>query len=190
MGKHSQTWHAINEVLSQFGRTARKARINYQNFVREGVKCINNSSLEGGGLIRSHGGWEELSQLRKEHALRIGDERILGENQFVERALAQDDLAMEEASRLRQEGWDIDRLVQKVCNYCNIDELELLSKARANRLSITKSLICYWGTYNLGLTLREISNRLSISQPAASLWLRKGKKYCEDEGISFREIEG
>ena len=45
----------------------------------------------GGGLIRSHGGWEELSRLRNEHRSCIGDEQIMGDSHFVQSALNKTD---------------------------------------------------------------------------------------------------
>jgi len=68
-----------------------------------------------------------------------------------------------------------------------VAEVALLSKARSNKLSIAKSLICYWGTQELGLTCREIATRLNISKQAASSWVWKGKAYCDRENLKFGE---
>ncbi len=40
--------------------------------------------LIGGGLIRSHGGWAAVRKLRAAKAYQKGDERILGDGDFVE----------------------------------------------------------------------------------------------------------
>jgi len=43
--------------------------------------------LIGGGLIRSHGGWTAVRELRAAKAYQKGDERILGDGDFVEEVL-------------------------------------------------------------------------------------------------------
>ncbi|MET0028812.1 MAG: hypothetical protein ABW101_14385 [Candidatus Thiodiazotropha sp.] len=64
------------------------ARRRYREFVGQGLGESGSDALLGGGLVRSYGGWEGIKRLRKEHAHCIGDERILGDSGFVERALA------------------------------------------------------------------------------------------------------
>ena len=43
--------------------------------------------LTGGGLVRSAGGWSALKTLRKANVYIKGDERILGDSDFVEGTL-------------------------------------------------------------------------------------------------------
>ena len=189
MGNHRHSWQVIEEVLGHFGSKPDLARIHYRNFLNEGLGITDNTNLTGGGLIRSHGGWETLDQFRQEHIFCIGDERILGESSFVEQALAQDELSVQEKSRRSEQGWNLNSLIQKICLYCDITEDQLLVKARVNRLSKAKSLICYWGTSELGLTSREIADRLKISQPSVSRWIKQGEGYCRRKDVSFKVIE-
>jgi hypothetical protein len=37
----------------------------------------------GGGLIRNHGGWSKVKNLRKGYIRLKGDERLLGESEYV-----------------------------------------------------------------------------------------------------------
>lgn len=171
-------WHAAEDLLALFGKERRRALGRYKAFLAEGAKVKPSpAQYSRGGLIRSHGGWEMLSRLRKEHRCCIGDERILGDSHFVEKALKQDRMNIDARSRLQREGWDLERLVSRACQYCGIEEHRILEKSRCGPPSMAKALICYLGTQQLGLTSRAIADRLRISQPAVSKWTRKGRQY-------------
>lgn len=190
LGCHLQKWHAATVALGYFGSNIGSARASYKRFVGTDISDIPNYNFDGGGLIRSLGGWESLAQQRTEHVTSIGDERILGDSQFVAQALEQDKLAITQRTLLQQQGWTLDKLVERVCGCCEIRENELLSKARANNLSVAKSLICYLGKEKLGLTCREIAIRLGISQQAVSLWIAKANMYCTEDNAKFEDILG
>jgi len=81
LGKHQQDWHSTRETLQFFGESPRRAKGAYMRFLGE-VES-NHNTPNGGGLVRSHGGWQGLARLRREHAICIGDERILGSTGFV-----------------------------------------------------------------------------------------------------------
>lgn len=178
-GKHRRTWHAVGELLALFGKHRHEAARRYNAFVEAGSGQSRHGEYSGGGLVRSHGGWESLSRLRKEHQCCIGDERILGDSRFVEHALKQDQITIETSSRLQREGWNLERLISRVCQYCGIRESQLLEKSRCGPPSRAKALICYLGTQRMSLTSRQIADRLCISQPAVSKWIGKGHQFSE-----------
>ncbi|MGD9171839.1 MAG: hypothetical protein PVI97_17590, partial [Candidatus Thiodiazotropha sp.] len=98
-------------------------------------------------------------------------------------------LSIEKGTQRIQAGWDLDRLIRRVCLYCGIKEEQLAQKARANDLSLAKALICFWGSRELNLSLREIAHRLAISQPATSQWVERGREYCRELEIDFEVID-
>jgi putative transposase len=57
--------------------------------VNQGIAAGKRPDLTGGGLIRSGGGWSAVKTLRKAGALQKGDERILGDGEFVEEVLSE-----------------------------------------------------------------------------------------------------
>jgi len=101
--------------------------------------------------MRSYGGWEIIENLRREHIVRIGDERILGDSDFVERVLQEDELRLDDKSKWQRQGWNLEELCSHVCNYMDIQQSQLQQKGRSNKLSDTKGLICYWGIHILGI---------------------------------------
>ncbi|MEX1032010.1 MAG: transposase [Cellvibrionaceae bacterium] len=190
MGYHGQTWQSIDEVLSQFAKRAATGRKRYREFIADGLGLSDQSRLTGGGLVRSYGGWEAIQRLRKEHQYCIGDERILGDSDFVEQALKQDEISLEQQSHYQQRGWTLGDLIHAICRYCEVDERQLKTKARANDLALAKSLICVWATACLGLSMGEVGRRLGISQPAVSKWVRQGEIYTEKEGLVMEDVIG
>ncbi|PCI77063.1 MAG: transposase [SAR86 cluster bacterium] len=187
LGRHKQKWHKVDAVLGLFGHKIGIARRTYSCFISEGIDRTQREDFGGGGLIRSHGGWESLAGFRKEHQFCIGDERILGGSDFVEKALGHDKLAVTGKTSLEQRGWTLEKLIQRLSDNFGVSEAMLLSKARSNDLSVVKSLISYWGTQEIGLSCREIALRLNISQQAVSSWVVKGEAYCEREKLVFEE---
>ena len=60
------------------------ARRAYRAFVIAGIPQGRRPEFQGGGLLRSHGGWVAVALLRRGREAYLGDERILGNSDFVE----------------------------------------------------------------------------------------------------------
>ena len=174
-------------MLSFFGPTLKAARKSYQQFLQE-TDSAQAEKLSGGGLVRSAGSWEALSRLRREHIQVIGDERILGDSDFVEAALQQDDLAMESQSRLERGGLTLKKLISQVSQMQGIDERELLRQTLKKKISEAKSLICYWGAEGLGFTAREIAKELQITPPAVTYRSKKGRELAESRSMIIASL--
>ena len=180
LGKHRQKWHSIEEVLAHFGKTWCSARMSYTDFMKAGLTATSGTGLSGGGLVRSYGGWESIRRLRQEHIFCIGDERILGNSNFVEQVLQEDELAVESRSRLTLQGWDLDRLLAVVCERCEVAQSELRLRSRENSASRAKAMICYLAKEKLGIRSKEVAQKLAISRPAVSKWIAKGRKIGQE----------
>ena len=72
----------------------------------------------------------------------LGDERILGDSQFVARAISIDELDIKLSSSRQRQGWNLDKLVEAICCYCDISESHLVEKARSNQLSVGHVFNC------------------------------------------------
>ncbi|MFT4888472.1 MAG: putative transposase [Pseudohongiellaceae bacterium] len=187
-GRYSQPWHDVQAMLTHFGNSKETARDNYRQFVLQGSLKSSTKNLSGGGLIRSSGGWEALSRFRQEHITCIGDERILGDSTFIEQALKQDSLDIERRDSLELKGWNLDKLIEKVCTFCDAKEQYLLYKNRGGNSSTAKSLICFWATEKLNIPRVEIASRLKLSQSAVSYRTSKGREYCEANEVDFDDF--
>ncbi len=185
MGKQPCSWQNTQAVLCHFGERQSTSRQRYRAFIKLGLTHSTQADLSGGGLIRSYGGWQDITRARKDHETRIGDERILGDSQFVQRVLEEDDIHLEEATRLKQAGWDLAGLIQYICEQYDVDGELIITRGRENSLSVAKGLICHLGMRRFGLTSTELSRRLAMSQSAVSKAAKRGLAYCREEGIEF-----
>jgi len=84
LGTVPRPWQATQPILAQFGPTQRRAIQAYRTFVHDGIPLGRRPELQGGGLIRSLGGWNAVQQLRRGREAYAGDARILGRAEFVE----------------------------------------------------------------------------------------------------------
>ncbi|WP_179957855.1 transposase, partial [Exilibacterium tricleocarpae] len=189
LGRHRQPWQEVNALLGLFGERLSTARRRYHQFMEEGLQAGGTPDLSGGGLIRSYGGWELATSARKEHTLRIGDERILGDSDFVERALREDEIHFEKSVVRKRQGIDLETLISWVCKYVEVESEQLMQKGRSNALSLAKALICFWGVRELRLTTRQLGDRLGVSPAAVSKSSKRGRDYCLKHNIDIKDIE-
>jgi hypothetical protein len=75
------------EVLLRFDQNLSSVIRKYETFVSEGVAAGRRPELTGGGLVRSAWGWQSLASTRRFGDYRKGDERILGDSDFVDEVL-------------------------------------------------------------------------------------------------------
>ena len=88
LGTVPRPWQATTEVLAQFHRRPRAARLAYRGFVAAGRAQGRRPELQGGGLVRSVGGWAAVAALRRGREAYAADERVLGSPAFVEQLRA------------------------------------------------------------------------------------------------------
>jgi hypothetical protein len=188
MGNQRLDWQQTETVLKHFGRHTMAARCGYRAFMMKGMSTAPEVDLGGGGLIRSYGGWQNLDQARKEHERKIGDERILGDSTFVEKALRQDRLGIETRAQRVREGWNLEILIVAVCAFFRVDPARIVEKARSDALSAAKSVICYFGRKKLLLTTTEIGLRLEMGPSAVSMSSQRGKRYGEQLALEFEAL--
>jgi chromosomal replication initiation ATPase DnaA len=81
--------------------------------------------------------------LRKAGALQKGDERILGDGEFVEKVLAQAQEAFERKYRLKAKGLDIDKVAERVAEMVGIDPAGVWAAGKQPKWVQARSLLCY-----------------------------------------------
>jgi hypothetical protein len=113
-GKTTRKWQDTEYVLGYFGKSVGRARKSYREYVEQAVDQGRRPELVGGGLIRSVGGWEAFKALRKNERIK-GDQRILGESQFVNQVLRGADEKYERRYDLKRKGISLQTVEAKVC---------------------------------------------------------------------------
>lgn len=183
MGRRRRDWQSMDEVLVQFGKQRRGAVRGYREFVRQGLDMGRREDLMGGGLKRSAGGWEGIGLLRGKKDFWRGDERILGDGDFVSDILKRVEETLQKKERMRRDGWDLDRLVEKVCRLKSVKPDDIGRKARTRSLSAARGLIAHWGYHELGIRGPELTRILGISRPALSKAIKRGEECARNERL-------
>ncbi|HBF42884.1 MAG TPA: transposase [Desulfobacteraceae bacterium] len=188
MGRRKCEWQDDKYVLSCFGRSHAKGREGYYSYVKEGMRQGRRPDLVGGGLIRSLGGWVEARKLIFKGQDRIkGDERILGDSDFVMDVLSEANERVDRRYELKTLGYDIDRLEQRVLDIYQIERAELYSKSRQKIRAEARSVFCFWAVRELGVYGSEMAKRLNMSQPGVVYAVKKGESIVKDKAIQLTE---
>jgi putative transposase len=188
MGQRKRPWQDTDYVLSYFGRRAGEARKRYAAYVKQGVDQGRRPELVGGGLIRSLGGWAEVKKLRLTGQDRLkGDERILGDSDFVTQVLSQADEKYSRAYELKRLGFDLERVALRVAEIFGIDKKELYLKGRQKKRSEARSLLFYWAVRELGMSGTSLAKRFEMSQPGVVYAVNKGEKIANERGYRLLE---
>jgi REP element-mobilizing transposase RayT len=179
MGKRKNDWQDTDKVLGMFGEKAGPARRAYRAFVEKGITHGKRSDLTGGGLVRSAGGWAAVKALRKAKIYQKGDERILGNGDFVEKVLASANEAMERKYDLESRGFTLDKAAARVAEVLGMKIEDVWAQGRYRHIVEARSLLCYWAVRELGINMSSIARRLNISVPAVSKSTIRGEKLAK-----------
>jgi chromosomal replication initiation ATPase DnaA len=134
------------------------------------------SDLTGGGLIRSAGGWKELKAFQSLGIHIKSDERILGDSDFVESILEEQNERLEQRYFLQMQGYDVDKIVERVAKLFELKPEEVLSSSKQPQRVKARSLLCYWTVKKLEVGGADLARRLQISQSAVSRAVARGEK--------------
>jgi hypothetical protein len=176
MGGGEHNWQDVNKVLSLFAKQLNAARKHYRAFVEKGIVQGKRPDLIGGGLIRSAGGWTAFKAKAQNRVHLKGDERILGNSDFVKSVLEKAQESFNRRYRLQAEGIDFNRVVGRVCELLNVDSNDIFLTGKQPSRVRAKSLVCYWAVKELGMTGTEISKLVGLTQPAVSKAVQRGEK--------------
>jgi len=173
IGKKRLDWQKAESTLIYFGKSISRARRSYRKFLTEGVK--NNADLEGGGLLRSIGGLENLTKERMAF-----DERILGDSTFVEELLQIESLK----ARIKP-GPQIStkELIEKVTCHFNIRPSDLKGSVRTKSATEARAAISFLAVEYLGLKGATIARELKVTKACISRLIQRGKEVVENNGL-------
>ena len=64
----------------------------------------------------------------------------------------------------------------------------MLRKGKYPEAVIARSVVCYFGARELGLSMVELARRLHLSQPAVSQSVQRGEKIVSEKDLHLVEI--
>ncbi len=165
-------WLESEYVLQCFGSLEGPARKAYLVFLEEEMGIDREKEFSGGGLLRSHVGWDQVQSMRKKGTRVLSDERILGSDSFVRDVLkdAEDRMALPLSSdeRMRRIIGDI----EEVCHDAGITEAFLRSGSRSGELASMRKSLAMRFVYEYGLSMAETGRRLGVTTNAVSYMVR------------------
>jgi len=185
VGHSPRPWQAVGEVLAHFNARPAVARRAYRAFVAEGIPQGRRPELTRGGLVRSAGGWAALRVRRRLGDRLHGDERILGESNFVDAALKAGGEVMERRHQLHARGYDFDWLLRRVAAKAGLPPADLLTPSKVPVRVRHRSLLCFWAVRELGLPGTAVAAKLGLTQPAVSRAVLRGERLTKEEGLAF-----
>lgn len=188
MSNIKREWQDAGHILSFFGSRVAEAQKGYRAYVEAGIEQGRRPELVGGGVIRSVGGWTEVKKIRLMGQDRLkGDERILGESDFVMEVLSQADEMQSRHYELKQLGYDLERVQQRVAEIYGIDEGELYRKGRQKARVEARSLLFFWAVRELGISGTSLAQRFGMSQPGIGYSVNKGAKIAREKNYRLLE---
>ncbi len=171
LGTVPRPWQATQTVLGHFG-PRRRARHAYRAFVAEGIPRGRRPDLQGGGLLRSLGGWAVVQRLRRGREAYTGDERVLGSSEFVE-ALRR---TVEAAEAPRRPWRALEPLLARVCRHVGLPREALGGGGRRLAVQQARAGLAYLWVEVLGHPGRPLAPVLGVQPAAIPKAARRGAK--------------
>ena len=185
MGNGPHGWQNADYIWTLFADSKELSCKRYRSFVEEGISAGNRPDLIGGGLLRSAGGWTGLKEFRKAGIRLKGDERILGDSDFTENVLKENEEQLERKYRLQAQGYDFERVLDRVAEVLCMVPGEIVSSGKSPKTVRGRSLLCYWAHRELGMTTIEIATRLHLCQSAVSRASARGEKLAKNNNFTL-----
>jgi REP element-mobilizing transposase RayT len=170
VGKSARPWQATEPILGHFGRRLTRARAGYRAFVAAGIAQGRRRELQGGGLVRSAGGWAAVVSLRRGREAYLSDERILGSSGFVEAVRREAEAGTQPAAR----PLPLAKLVERICAYCGVTPEALSGRGRRPAVSQARAGIAYWWVERLGQSGRKLAPVLGLHPAVVYKAARRG----------------
>ena len=170
LGTVLRPWQDTGTILTRFGATPARARPLYRAFLAEGIPQGRRPEFQGGGLLRSLGGWAGLAALRRGREAYLGDARVLGGSDFVAT------VEREVSPRVKRlvPTWTLETLCARVCAHVGIRPTALQGGGRRPAVARARAGIAYLWIERLGHPGRPLAPTLGIHPAVVYQAARRG----------------
>jgi REP-associated tyrosine transposase len=179
LGEREYAWQETDAVLGRFATDRRRARHRYATFVAEGVQQGRRPDLQGGGLVRSAGGWEAVQELRRGREQYTADERILGGSEFVEQIRKEVEGEEDRKARVRRVEITLEEVVEKVCQAEGVRPQAVAGGGRRPVLCRVREGVAYLWIEWLGRSGPLIARVLGVQPEAVYRIAQRGQQDAE-----------
>jgi hypothetical protein len=104
-----------------------------------------------------------------------GDERILGDSEFVMAVLDQANEHLDRRYALKSQGYDLARVAARVAELMDVDPEAIFQKGRQKKRAEARGLFCYWCVAELGISQTELSRKLKMTVSGVGYAVTRGK---------------
>jgi len=177
LGKVPRPWQATVDVLGQFAQHPRRARAAYRAFVAAGIPHGRRPDLQGGGFVRSVGGWEAATAIRrsrKEQGDVVADARVLGTGPFVEELLQKSGEQEQTRAQRQRRPLDLDTLVTRVAKDLGVPAEAVAGRTRARRMARVRQIVAYLWVERLGRPASELGRAWGQSRTNVTWAAKRG----------------
>ena len=182
IGKEKRSWQAREEVLSYFGGREGIARRRYRQFISEGIGLGKKGELTG-----------ERERGRKKKGdgtvTGMGDSRILGCGQFVEKVLAGEERLVRERTLLRKKPVIVESVLEFIGKEFRVSKEEIIGGGRRREISLARSVFCYVSLRTLELTGRQLSEALQITPAGVHFASLRGEVFVRDNSAWEKSLK-
>ena len=187
LGRKSYAFQDVDYILKQFDDNPAIACKKYSAHVQKGITDGRRPDLVGGGLIRSAGGWSAVKGMRLINARLKGDERILGDNDFVDAVLETAQEQLTHKYQLAAIGFDFERVVQRVATVFDMGADQVLSPGKHPPTVKARSVLCFWAVRKLGMNGTDVAKKLGCSQSSVSKSAKRGEAIVSAKNLNLIE---
>jgi REP element-mobilizing transposase RayT len=182
VGKVPRPWQERAEILGQFATGQGLAKRRYLEFMAAGATQGRRPELQGGGLVRSLGGWKRVAVLRRGREAWAADERILGESYFVIQ------MQKEAAAAVPVPRTNALAVFPKMLARCarafGVAHAEIVSGSRRRVVAHARMVAGALAVQELGLPIREVARRLGVSPTVTRENLWQAQKLLAERGLT------
>jgi REP element-mobilizing transposase RayT len=169
LGTVARPWQDTTTILAQFGPTVRRARHAYRTFVAAGLSHGRRPELQGGGFVRSLGGWHAVRDVRRTGAPVQADARILGTGDFVNTILRAAATPPGAAPRV-----SLETLATRLAASLGVAVRALLGGTQTPAAVTARHLLAYVWVEVLGRRASDLARALGQTRGNVSLAARRG----------------
>lgn len=178
VGKETLDWQGTKEVLDRFGKGLNRQRKAYLEYM--GVDETQDLRLDGKDLVRALDGiWDESVVSRR----RSGHEEILGDEEFVEKALEHAEDVENRRKKLADQGWTLGRVLERASGVWGLKPGQVRGASKEPQKSQARALACKWMVEDMGRTTIEVGRFMRIGQPAVVGCVKRGRKLETSIGV-------
>ncbi len=168
IGRENVPWQAVKETLEKFDRNPQNSLKSYLRFLEDGVE----SGYSKRGLQLTHTDQRDDRDVSENE---VHDDRIIGEADFVRRAVA----LVEKERRLKQERIkarpSLEKLLSIVSKENKINSKEIFVRGYCDIRSETRAEFCRAAFIDFGYTVREIACFLGLNPGTVSRMVRRAR---------------